>query len=95
MEARLGALRRGNASDGKETFATRWGPMLLVGLLVYGGYRAANQMFVDQLPVWVQVAYGIPIYYGPAALLLLAAFVLHRRSAFPIFASWATFDVMM
>jgi uncharacterized protein len=66
-----------------EPFATRLRMASFLGLLVFWAYRQINPLIVRQFEPWTQFHYGIPVYYGPAALLLLSLFALHRRLFHP------------
>ncbi|WP_434110104.1 CPBP family glutamic-type intramembrane protease [Paraburkholderia caffeinilytica] len=66
-----------------EPFATRWRLSLVFGLLAYAGYRLVNPAIARQFDFSTQIHYSIPVYYGPAALLMLALFALHKRFCFP------------
>lgn len=64
-------------------FARRWSPILALGLLVYAAYRLLNPLIVGLFPDSLRLSYGVPVYYGPAAILLLTLFALHRWVCFP------------
>lgn len=66
-----------------EPFATRLRMVSFFGLLVFWAYRQINPLIVRQFEPWTQFHYSIPVYYGPAALLLLSLFALHRRLFHP------------
>jgi len=66
-----------------DPFATRWRMALVFGLVVYVGYRLGNPLIARQFDFSTQIRYGIPVYYGPVALLMLALFALHKRFCFP------------
>jgi|GEM_PF-2044781 len=83
MEMRLDAQRRTNVLGLGEPFATRWSLALLLGLLAYGIYRLTLPTIVGQFSLSTRMDYTIAVYYGPAALLLLAMFAAHRRWCFP------------
>lgn len=83
MEARMDTSRRLEIRGIREPFATRWRLTLVFGALVYAGYRLVNPEIVRLFDFSTQIYYGIPVYYGPAALLMLALFALHRRLGFP------------
>lgn len=83
MDARMDAPRHVDILGIGEPFATRWRLSLVFGLLVYVGYRLVNPLIARQFDLSTQIHYGIPVYYGPAALLMLALFALHKRFCFP------------
>lgn len=83
MDLRMDASQHRNFLGIGEPFAQRWSPILILGLVVYATYRLMNPIFVSQFSYLSQSRYTIPIYYGPAALLLLALFALHRRLYIP------------
>lgn len=83
MELRLETSRSRNVLGSGAPFARRWSPILALGLLVYAAYRLLNPLIVGQFPDSVRFSYGVPVYYGPAAILLLTLFALHRWGCFP------------
>lgn len=66
-----------------ESFATRLRMASFFGLLVFWAYRQINPLIVRQFEPWTRLHYSVPVYYGPAALLLLSLFALHRRFFYP------------
>ena len=83
MAMRMDEPRRLNLLGAGEPFATRWNLALSFGVFVYVGYRLFNPMIVHQFDFSTQIYYGISVYYGPAALLMLVLFTLHKQLCFP------------
>lgn len=83
MEVQTDVSQRPNILGTGEPFATRWRPALILGVLVYAGYRLITPVIARQFGLLTQLHYAIPIYYGPATLLMLFLFALHRRLWFP------------
>lgn len=79
MEVQVDVQQRSGILGTGEPFATRWPLGLILGVLAYGIYWLGNPVIVQQFDAFARTQYTIPVYYGPAALLMLGMFALHRR----------------